>query len=102
MDRDTLMPAPGYALVQVVPPGETPGGIHIPDTAKVPTVVLVRASAGHYMDGAFVECSIPTSSELVLAPGTQTIEGVKLPADHAFVYLRNVVGYEPPHGMVQA
>lgn len=102
MDIETLIPAPGYAFVRIVPPGETPGGVIIPDTAKVPTLVLVRASTGHYMDGAFVPCSIPDGALLVLAPSTQMIEGVTLPKDHAFVYLRNVVAYELPAGAVRA
>jgi co-chaperonin GroES (HSP10) len=70
-DRPSL-PTPyfGYALVRVVMPGETEGGIQIPQNVQESEMKLyiVAASSGHNAEGALVPCELASGDRVHLSP----------------------------------
>jgi hypothetical protein len=91
-----LQPAPGWAIVRIVPPGTTAGGIVIPDTEGTSKVVLVRASNGHFKAGVFVACEIPEGSRLLMLDGAESGSSPMLPPQHGLIQLHDILAYEPP------
>ncbi len=85
--------AMGYAIVQLVEPGKTAGGLHVPATAKHYTAVLIAASEGHWHNGGFIKCQAAPGDLLVLNPDVKMFQNVDLPADHAVTELRYIAAF---------
>lgn len=92
----SFKPAMGYCIVQIVSPGMTAGGLHVPETAKHYKAVLVEASDGHWHNGGFIKNEALPGAQLVLNPDVQIYENVDLPEKYAITHLRFVAAFTPP------
>lgn len=65
-----LKPEVGYAIVQFVPPGETAGGLVVPESAQHATgkLIVIETSGAYVVDGCRQEVSAQPGDRVWLNP----------------------------------
>lgn len=105
-----LFPEVGYGFVQFIPPGETAGGLIMPDSAQHAEgmVIIVETSGAYVVDGMRQECAAKPGDRVwlnphkvktqihgkwveVLQPKLSPIKGVE---NHFLCMLQDVTHYE--------
>ena len=114
MTAKNFTPALGYAVVELVEPGKSRGGIELVGSsqAEFARFYLVKSSAGHFQEGKFVEATATPGQRLWIAPSTRMVPnphkrgefyeqdylrlknlGDALPETHRLVMLSDVIGW---------
>ncbi len=89
-------PQTGFAIIRLVEPGKTKGGLVIPGTAREHyECILVEASEGHWVGAGFVECKALPGARVVVTPDVKMFNNTGLPDEkHMIVRLMDVAAYE--------
>lgn len=93
-------PAPGWAIVRIVEPGKTEGGLHIPEIDGHGKVMLVAKSKGHFKAGVLVPCEAPLGARLLMMPNGESANSPLLPREHHLVQLHDILAWEVPADLV--
>ena len=107
MSKTNITPMPCWAVVQIVQPTKTKGGIIIPDTGITgPAGAIANqdqrkarcfmiASSGYYVHQGLLVCmDIPVGAELQIQP-CDPKRFIGMPEDHYIMHLSDVLGWMP-------
>lgn len=85
----------GFALVRMVAPGETPGGIVVPDSSDTPTLVLEKAATHYFIGGQEKPFNAMPGARIVLQPGSKiSIKDKLLPPGFGVVRILDISAFE--------
>lgn len=94
--NSNYIPAPGWAIVRVIPPGTTAGGIIVPDIDGQETLQLVAKSRGHFKNGVLVPCDAPIGCTLMMLPEYLEVTNRRLERGLKLIQLHDILAWEQP------